>query len=608
MARAQRAFTRCVASRLTPNSVSGVVNNSTVHIVLDRNGDGDVVAHPDGESAAIIGQGDLADFVRDRERAASTVRWVWSDTAAWYPELLAAGVRVARCTDLRLCHAILRNSPTTAQSDLAKAPANSWDHPSEIEAASTEDALFEIGTTLTEWASAVDEFRRQQDAVAGSTAPDTLRLLLAAECAGALIAAEMHYAGVPFSAQRHTDFLTHTLGERVLGGRPRTMEKIADDVRALLHSPDLNLDSPADLLRALNRADVRVTSTRAWELREINHPVVEPLLRYKKLARLYTANGWNWLETWVSGGRFRPDYVPGGVVTGRWSARGGGALQLPKQVRAAVVADPGWKLVVADAAQLEPRILSGLSRDLAMSKAGSGSDLYAGIVNQGVLDDRAHAKIAMLGAMYGATTGDAGRLMPRLTRAFPRAIAFVEAAARTGERGGIVSSALGRGSVSPSENWKAAQAAARAFDATDGVQRRALSLAREWGRFTRNFVVQATAAEWALCWMAELRTRLSSLASQSDLTSGPHLVYFLHDEVIVHSPAERADEVQVAIEQSAVIAGRLIFGRFPVDFPVSISIVDDYSQAEKNSVGDESDETFDDPQGLPRGVDHNPVV
>ena len=73
---------------------------------------------------------------------------------------------------------------------------------------------------------------------------------------------------------------------------------------------------------------------------------------------------------------------------------------------------------MADAAQLEPRILTGLSGDEAMAAAGRGKDLYEGIVASGAVDERAHAKVAMLGAMYGATTGESGRLMPRLTRAW----------------------------------------------------------------------------------------------------------------------------------------------------------------------------------------------
>ena len=592
---------------LRASAVGGTVNTSDVHIVLDRSGDDVVVTHVREGSGERIAAGDLPHYVSEYEQNVNTIRWVWSDTRSWYPPLLASGVRVARCIDLRLCHAILRNSAMTVRSKLARTSQSVWDHPPESESAARDATLFEVEAPPVFSASSVDEFRLQQDAVATSAAPGSLRLLLAAESAGALIAAEMRWAGVPFSAQRHHELLTTVLGERVHGGRPLVLEELAQRIRALLEAPELNPDSPADLLRALKRVGIPVSSTRAWQLREVDHPVIEPLLRYKKLSRLLTANGWNWLEAWVSEGRFRPDYVPGGVVTGRWSARGGGALQLPKQVRAAVVADPGWKLVVADAAQLEPRILSGLSHDLAMSEAGRGRDLYSGIVEQGVLEDRAHAKIAMLGAMYGATTGNSGRLKPRLARAFPQAIAFVESAARTGESGGIVTSALGRSSVPPPARWKAAQSAAYAFDATENVQRRARSLANEWGRFTRNFVVQSTAAEWALCWMADLRTRLTLLAPNAELTKGPHLVYFLHDEVIVHSPADQATTVRAAIEQAAVAAGQLLFGQFPVEFPVSVTIVDDYSQADKTRVDDDQEIFAEAPDPI-RGVDQSGTI
>ena len=77
--------------------------------------------------------------------------------------------------------------------------------------------------------------------------------------------------------------------------------------------------------------------------------------------------------------------------------------------------------------------------------------------------------------------------------------------------------------------------------------RRARSQSRSWGRFTRNFVVQGSAAEWALCWMANLRLALWNQPS--------HLVFFLHDEVIVHAPAELAEEAAEAIRASAAAAG-----------------------------------------------------
>ncbi|WP_414172425.1 bifunctional 3'-5' exonuclease/DNA polymerase [Clavibacter tessellarius] len=290
------------------------------------------------------------------------------------------------------------------------------------------------------------ELRLQLQAVAGSAAPGRLRLLLAAESAGALVAAEMEHDGLPWDTGVHDALLVAALGPRpAAGGTPAALQRLAARIRDVLRAPDLNVDSPPEVLRALRRAGIDASSTRQWELQEIDHPVIAPLLEHKKLSRLLTANGWTWMETWIHDGRFHPGYVPGGVVTGRWAASGGGALQLPRQIRSAVRADPGWRLVVADAAQLEPRILAALAEDRAMADAGRGTDLYQGLVDAGVVDTRAHAKVAMLGAMYGATSGESGRLMPRLVRAYPRATGYVEQAARAGRAAG--SSA--RGSAGP---------------------------------------------------------------------------------------------------------------------------------------------------------------
>ena len=56
-------------------------------------------------------------------------------------------------------------------------------------------------------------------------------------------------------------------------------------------------------------------------------------------------------------------------------------------------------------------------------------------------------------------------------------------------------------------------------------------------------------------------------------------MFFLHDEVIVHAPAALADAVAAAVREAAAEAGRLLFGDFPVDFPLSVAVVEDYAQA-----------------------------
>ena len=552
-----------------------------VHIVVGSAIGGVLLTPETGDVVLVSGEDFPAEAAR---REAEHPRWVWDDTGRWYPQLLAQRVRVERCIDLRLCHTILRNSELTGESELARRAPGSWDRVP-VEQKAPDGALFDVGDFDEDDEPADDtdpvaEWSLQQAAVAGSAEPGRIGRLLAAESAGALIAAEMRFAGMPWSAQVHDDILVETLGPRPKSGeRPVKLDALLTEMRTLLDVPDLNPDSPNELLKGLAKGGVLATSTRSWELKKIKHPAIIPLLEYKKLSRLASANGWHWVDTWVEDDRFRPDYVVGAAATGRWGTDGGGALQLPKQIRSASVADQGWKLVVADAAQLEPRILAAMAGDREMVAAGAKGDLYAGIVESGTIDTREHAKVALLGAMYGATQGDGGRLMPLLAKAYPKAIAMVEDAARAGEKGEIVSTRLGRSSPLPGERWRELQADAYGESSSPAAADRARSYARGWGRFTRNFIVQGTAAEWALCWMASLRRRLTALSPNIWFTDGPHLVFFLHDEVVVHTPAELAEVVADEVRAAAKDAGELLFGRLPADFPVTVATVDNYGQA-----------------------------
>ena len=61
----------------------------------------------------------------------------------------------------------------------------------------------------------------------------------------------------------------------------------------------------------------------------------------------------------------------------------------------------------------------------------------------------------------------------------------------------------------------------------------------------------------------------------------PHLVLFLHDEVVVHAPASLADQVVAEITAAASAAGWLLFRELPVDFPLNVSVVRSYADAGK---------------------------
>lgn len=535
---------------------------------------------------------DVAEAVASREEAGpGSVRWVWSSGAEHYPALLRAGSRVSRCHDVALTERLLlardggEPDPTAGRLDSVRPGLSRQGVLFDTAGSGPPDPQAALDALL---ALHADQLRR----IAADEHPAKFAALAAAESAGELSAAEMAFAGMPWRADIHDRLLTEMLGPRppgsLAGMRPARLTELAAQVSAALGGRPVNPDSPTQLVRALATAGVRVPSTRFSVLREIDHPAIPPLLEYKELARLHAAHGWAWLDTWVCDGRFRPDYVVGGVVSGRWATRGGGALQIPRVLRRAVVADPGWVLVVADAAQLEPRVLAALAGDRAFGQAAAGGDLYEGLASV-FGGDRNQAKKALLSAMYGGAGGDAGQLLAVLRRRFPAASGYVETAARAGEEGRVVRSVLGRTCPPPSAAWRAITEEAGDSEAERDPGAGRASRAR--GRFTRNFVVQASAADWALVLLAALRRRLAALPRPGGLQAAgepragrwdpqaPHLVFFQHDEVLVHCPEPAADAVVAAVTEAAAEAGRAVFGVTQVRFPMTTAVVSCYADA-----------------------------
>ncbi|GIF21441.1 DNA polymerase-1 [Actinoplanes tereljensis] len=526
---------------------------------------------------------DLAAAIGERE-AADHPRWVWPATFDLYPVLLRAGVRVARCHDLELTEALLLGQAGRWGAPRALAAARARLHglpvpPDKPRLAAeppgfAQAALFETTSAPPAAAGfdvleAVQEVYADQHArIAATEHPGRFRLLVAAESAGALVGAEMGHTGLPWRADLHDELLRELLGAPQPVGPPRRLAELTAEINQALGMHGLHPDSPAEVVKAFARNGVTIPNTRQWVLKQVDHPAVRPLLEYKELYRIWTAHGWTWCEAWVRDGRFRPEYVPGGVVSGRWATRGGGALQVPKVVRRAVVADPGWRFVVADAGQLEPRMLAAVSGDQRFAAAGAAGDLYAALAADSFDGDRAKAKVALIGAMYGQTGGNAIPALAVLRKQYPKAFEFVEAAARTGEAGGLVRSWLGR-TCPPAAAGR--EAGLDPPEETGSGETQGGASGRARGRFTRNFVIQATAAEWALTLLATLRTALTGMKAE--------MVLFVHDEVVVHCPAEEAETVVAAVNECAAAAGRLLFGETSVRFPLDVSVVGAYADA-----------------------------
>ncbi|TDD09917.1 bifunctional 3'-5' exonuclease/DNA polymerase, partial [Nonomuraea diastatica] len=279
---------------------------------------------------------DLARAVAELE-AAERPRWVWADAREDYTPLVAGGVRVARCHDIALTEGLLLAHEGRHGEARSARAAHARLHglAVPVDEPSVPGTLFApepLGA-----AAVAEVLAGQLRRIAALPEPGRFRLLVAAESAGALVAAEMAHDGMPWRADVHDELLTELLGPRpVHGMRPAKLQALASEVAAAFGHP-VNPDSVQQLVKAFKGAGVTLKTTRSWELKRIDHPAVAPLLAYKELARLFSAHGWAWADQWVRDGRLRPEYVVGGVVSGRWATSGGGALQIPKVMRRVVV-------------------------------------------------------------------------------------------------------------------------------------------------------------------------------------------------------------------------------------------------------------------------------
>jgi DNA polymerase-1 len=193
-----------------------------------------------------------------------------------------------------------------------------------------------------------------------------------------------------------------------------------------------------------------------------------------------------------------------------------GLHNMPAVLRQAVIAEDGHVFIRADLGQIEPRVLAVVSGDRALIAATEADDLYLPVARQlGV--DRPTAKVAMIAAMYGQTTGHGGQAARRMKAAYPVAMAYLDDAdqrARAGRDlrtygGRLVRMSGGGGHETP------ARVAGR-------------------GRYGRNAMIQGAAAELFKMWALTVRARAAGLDAR--------IVLCLHDELLVHVAEEHAGE------------------------------------------------------------------
>lgn len=394
-----------------------------------------------------------------------------------------------------------------------------------------------------EWAAlALQVQQRQQGQLEGMPDPRAvvtgpgLPLVTAwAESAAALLCSELEHDGLPIDRAE-----AERLIAAVIGDGDRTVRDAP--VLALLREP-VDLRNPLLVREALQRLGIDVPDTRSWRLEPYRqaHPLVDALLTWRKAERIATTYGYGWLAQHLGDDdRLRGEWSAADGGAGRMTASAG-LHNLPAELRPAVAAEPGHLLVRADLGQVEPRVLAAVSGDAGLAAAARADDMYTPVAQQ-LGSDRPTAKVAVLAAMYGQTSGAAGQALRQMEAAYPTALAFLRAAEEAGRVGTDVRTHGGR----------------LVRTGSGGV-----------GRYARNAVVQGAAAELFKAWAAAVRNVLGR----------GRIVLCLHDELLLQVPlAEADDAVRLLHEALTSTAGHWASGS-GVRFVADVAVVRRWSEA-----------------------------
>ncbi len=351
-------------------------------------------------------------------------------------------------------------------------------------------------------------------------------------------------------------------------------ERRAEVIRATGGTP-FNLNSPQQLgevlFERMNLPHGKKTS-KGWStsaevlegLRWDAPEVIEPLLRYRQLAKL---NG-----TYVEGllplvdreGRVHSTFDQTATATGRISSSEPNLQNIPvrteegREIRQAFLPREGWVLVDADYSQIELRLMAHFSGDAAMVDAfRKGEDIHARTAGEifevppemVTPELRSRAKAVNFGLIYGISgfglsrnTGvsrrEAGDFIARYFEKYPGVKRFMDESASEGARLGYARTMMGRRRYLPELQSPKAPI-------------------REFGkRAAMNTPVQGTAADIIKLAMVRTDRALREAGMRS------RLILQVHDELLLECPPEEADRaaeiLRKAMEEAAELKVPLV--------------------------------------------------
>ncbi len=331
--------------------------------------------------------------------------------------------------------------------------------------------------------------------------------------------------------------------------------QLHDKAIQLAGGTDFNLNSPKQLseilfeqlqLPALGRkGKTGVYSTSADVLEQLDHPIIEPILRYRKLTKLQSVYIEGLSKLVDKTGRVHTTFDQTAAVTGRISSLEPNLQNIPvrseegREIRKAFVAKEDWLLLDADYSQIELRVLAHLSGDPAMKDAFiKGQDIHtrtASEVNNVAFADvtpamRRSAKAVNFGIVYGisgfglarnigVSMREADAYIATYFERYPKVKDFMDECVRQGYELGYAQTMLGR---------------RRQLHELKNANRNI----RNFGeRAAMNMPVQGTAADIIKLAMIKVFNDLKEGAFQA------RLILQVHDELVVECPRSEVETV-----------------------------------------------------------------
>ena len=299
-------------------------------------------------------------------------------------------------------------------------------------------------------------------------------------------------------------------------------------------------------------------SADALEMYRDSNPLVKAMLEYADLNKLLstyvipylggevtrTTGGKSKVETKESiliNGKIHCDFVQHGAETGRFSSRNPNLQNVPaphtahgKAIRNLFYAPEGYKLVVADYSQIEPRVIASMAKDpIMLENYLTGGDIYTTVGDtMGV--NRKAGKVLVLAMAYGVgpdkiaaqigcTLTEAKELLNNFSVKFNAVNKYRIVVVSSTRQRGYVTTLLGRRRYLPEIN-------SRNYGDKAGAERQAF-----------NTRIQGSAADII---------KLAMIRAQEMIPKEAKLLLTVHDELVTLTPDDKAEETAAAIREA----------------------------------------------------------